>query len=400
MSLKSRFNEMFGTIDNPKYNSIKVKSLVSTSIERVSNRYHHNEAIKYIDISSIDRNSRRIVSITNYLVQEAPSRAQQCVQYGDVLISNVRPNLNTTCIVDYKDHNLVCSTGFTVLRCVHCTPAYLLTAISSNDFVDNLMSLASGSSYPAVTTKDVLNQDIPDAPVELQNQFSTFVEQIYKSKLVLRKLISKYDELIKSRFVELLKLPHFETTLGKVCKITDGSHYSPKNEPGGTIPMLSVKDVRLRGFDYSGCKFISNEEYSSLKKSGCKPLLGDVLIAKDGATAFKKGFVLKEEIEQAVLSSIAIIRPDQSVVNSEYLKTYLLSDYIYKDVTKNHISGTAITRVVLKELKNISIKLPSIDDQNQFAAFVEQVDKSKYPAVPSRFKLSRCVDFRPFSGSV
>ena len=71
--------------------------------------------------------------------------------------------------------------------------------------------------------------------------------------------------------------------LNQLCtKITDGSHYSPKGIDIG-IPMLSVKDMKDNGFSYSDCKYISNEDYIDLIKSDCKPLLNDVLIAKDGS---------------------------------------------------------------------------------------------------------------------
>ena len=167
-------------------------------------------------------------------------------------------------------------------------------------------------------------------------------------------------------------------SLSEVCEITDGSHYSPKEMPDGMFPMLSVKDMTDSGFDYSNAKLIDQQTYGDLVKSGCQPKSGDVLIAKDGATAFQKGFVLNNSKPQVLLSSIAIIRPNRAILNSTFLLYYLFSDEVRKDVLRKRISGSAITRIVLKDFKSINVKMPPIELQNQFADFVRQVDKSKY----------------------
>ena len=182
--VKSRFIEMFGTDVNPKYGHIKVGEVISKKIRKVSKQFSTDSIIQYIDIASIDKDSKRILSTTEYIVNEAPSRAQQCVEEGDILLSNVRPNLKTISIVHLPGSNLVCSTGFSVLRCELYLPEYFLMAISSDSFTEHLMSKATGSSYPAITTKDVMNQTIPAAPLELQKKFSDFVRQVDKSKFM------------------------------------------------------------------------------------------------------------------------------------------------------------------------------------------------------------------------
>ena len=196
--VKSRFIEMFGTDVNPKYGHIKVGEVVSKKIGRVSKQFSTDSIIQYIDIASIDKDSKRILSTTEYVVSEAPSRAQQCVEEGDILLSNVRPNLRTISIVHLSGSNLVCSTGFSVLRCELYLPEYFLMAISSDSFTEHLMSKATGSSYPAVTTKDVMNQTIPAAPLELQKKFSDFVRQVDKSKFEVVQSLLKLKDSMKS----------------------------------------------------------------------------------------------------------------------------------------------------------------------------------------------------------
>ena len=180
--VKSRFIEEFGTFNNPKHGMVHISELVSKKIEKVSKSYDSEDIIQYIDISSIIKDSRSIGNMSEYIVREAPSRAQQCVKMGDILLSNVRPNLKTIAIVDSDENNLVCSSGFSVLRCEKCEPEYLITAIIDDIFTNKLIKKATGSSYPAVTTKDVLEEEVPYGPEEVQKAFATFVKQVNKSK--------------------------------------------------------------------------------------------------------------------------------------------------------------------------------------------------------------------------
>lgn len=70
--------------------------------------------------------------------------------------------------------------------------------------------------------------------------------------------------------------------LEDVClRITDGSHWSPTTVNEG-YPMASVKDMNEWGFEISQCRKIAKEDYEELIRNDCKPLKGDVLIAKDG----------------------------------------------------------------------------------------------------------------------
>lgn len=157
--------------------------------------------------------------------------------------------------------------------------------------------------------------------------------------------------------------------------ITDGSHFSPQGQEDG-YPMLSVKDMRNDGFHYESCKRVSEEDYQILKKQGCIPQKNDVLISKDGSY-FYYGFVLPEYKEQAILSSIAMLRPDIDQVNPYFLCNYMLSERIVGLVSENYVTGAALKRVILKGIKQIPVMLPPIELQNEFESFVKQVDKSK-----------------------
>lgn len=161
--------------------------------------------------------------------------------------------------------------------------------------------------------------------------------------------------------------------LKDVCSvITDGSHYSPKSIANG-FPMLSVKDMRSNGFDYSNCNHISQEDFDLLKKSGCVPQKNDVLIAKDGSY-LKEIFVVEETKDEAILSSIGILRPILSKIDPYFLKYYLSTDFIKEQVGRKYVSGSALPRIILKNFKDIDIPCLPLETQKSISKILKNID--------------------------
>ena len=165
-----------------------------------------------------------------------------------------------------------------------------------------------------------------------------------------------------------------KTTLDDVCiKITDGAHKSPKSVESGR-PMGSVKDLEFYGLNLETARHISEEDYFDLVKQGCKPELGDVLIAKDGNSALDTVCAFEKDDEVVLLSSVAILRPNPEKINSRFLKYYFLSVRTIEYLKRNFISGAAIPRVVLRDFKKAEIQLPLLSEQKAITHFLGSLD--------------------------
>ena len=193
--VKSRFIEMF---DCPCYPQVTIGELVTAKVPSVKKAFAPTDVIKYIDISSIDNIRNVMTGYTEYVLQEAPSRAQQHIQKGDIVISTVRPNLKNVAITTYEDENLVASSGFCVLRATKCLPSYLMAIVCSEKFTESMVKLVTGANYPAIKDSDVLNYVVAFPPIEVQDEFAAFVEQIDKSKFEIQKSLEQLEILKKS----------------------------------------------------------------------------------------------------------------------------------------------------------------------------------------------------------
>lgn len=109
----------------------------------------------YVDISSIDRETKKITEAKALTLLQAPSRAKQLLRTGDVLVSMTRPNLNAVALVPEQLDGAIGSTGFHVLRSPWLRPEFLLRLVQSQRFVDEMSVLVQGALYPAVRPKDI-----------------------------------------------------------------------------------------------------------------------------------------------------------------------------------------------------------------------------------------------------
>ena len=108
--------------------------------------------INYIDISAVKEG--RILEKKRILSQEAPGRARRKAQTGDVIWSNVRPNLKSYALVVEPEPNDVFSTGFTILTPKRIPYSFLYCLVSTDEFVSYLDNMVTGSTYPAVRPCD------------------------------------------------------------------------------------------------------------------------------------------------------------------------------------------------------------------------------------------------------
>jgi len=111
------------------------------------------EFVAYLDISAVGTNSFEEPARMKH--QDAPGRARRLVRDGDIIWSSVRPGNKTYCLILDPPENLVASTGFAVISPKPGTPfSYLSKAVTTQEFIDQMVAVAKGSAYPATSFDD------------------------------------------------------------------------------------------------------------------------------------------------------------------------------------------------------------------------------------------------------
>lgn len=135
---------------------------------------------KYIDVSSINNEFFRIENYTYYLGKDAPHRARKKIFTNDIIFATVRPYLKRIAIVDEQFNGEICSTAFCVIRVKKhfVDHRFVFYYLINDKFVNSVSEHQRGSSYPAITDKDVLNGFIPLPPLPEQQAIADILQAI------------------------------------------------------------------------------------------------------------------------------------------------------------------------------------------------------------------------------
>jgi len=335
-----------------------------------------DKLIDYIDIASVDNENKKVTGFQTMSFGEAPSRARKAVKKGSILVSTVRPNLNAVAILEDDTPNVsVASTGFCILNCKdNVDNRFVFNFCKSKAFIEDMVSQATGASYPAVSDNIVRSALVPNYPYEEQCHISEILDRV-SSAIEKRKVeLAILDDLIKARFVEMFanwKKKYLAEPLGEYLQdITYGfTNPMPDAEEGPW--KITAKDVVNGIVNLDTARKTLQESYDKLTEKS-KPQLGDVLLTKDGTL----GRTAVVEIEgMCVNQSVAVLRINEKIL-PKYLSILLQMPKYQRDMIADAGGGT-IKHIYITKVVKMPIVVPSIEEQNTFLDFVNQVDKSK-----------------------
>ena len=257
---------------------------------------------------------------------------------------------------------------------------YLFYSMQAYDFT----KVISGTAQPQITRVGLEKVEFALPSLDVQREIVSILDKIdtliEKRRLQLKKL----DDLIKARFVEMFgdpvsnpyKLP--TVLLGELSElITKGASpswqgFNYTDDPSQTL-FLTSENVKNGYIDLSSPKYIEDKFNTKQKRSIVHK--GDFLINIVGASigrAAQFNLNCKANMNQAA----ALVRINDNRIRDKYLLTYLNSDkaQLMYDSMK---SDTGRANLSLKDISELSILLPSIEEQLIFEKVVAQIDKSK-----------------------
>lgn len=258
---------------------------------------------------------------------------------------------------------------------------YFMYYLKSHHFKEQLFRQITGSAQLNYGPSHLGKMIMPLIDLANQDEIINYLDRINHIINARQQQLQKLDELVKARFIELFGSPVSnpfsweKKTLKDICiKLNDGTHFSPESFKTGEYKYVTAKNIRLSGFDFSNITYVPEEVHRPIFER-CNPELGDVLYIKDGATT---GIAMVNTLEEefTLLSSVALLKQDRSIINGYFLAALLNNEDMYLDI-RNNMGGAAITRLTIAKLNVIKVIVPPIAIQEQFAKFVKQTDKSK-----------------------
>lgn len=136
------------------------------------------EKFKYIDLESVV--GTRINKIREEYKETAPSRAQRLAEKGDIFYQTVRPYQKNNYLFKLDDVDYVFSSGYAQLRPkrTSCDSDFLLTLLQDNKFLSKVLDRCTGTSYPAINAKDLVEISIVIPKVEEQQAIGSYFSNL------------------------------------------------------------------------------------------------------------------------------------------------------------------------------------------------------------------------------
>ena len=241
-------------------------------------------------------------------------------------------------------------------------------------------SLITGTTRKKLTQSAMRKICIPLRSLSEQIQIVCLLKKVEQTINECEQLQKDLDILVKSQFIELFgdleanPKGWKKTTFDEVSvKITDGEHATVPRVNTGYI-FLNARNVLKSGvINLTGVTFISEDNHNRIYKR-CNPEAGDILLTTTGTIG--NVAIVPDMDAFSMDRGITLIKQDRSIINGTFFSVAMQMDSLQMHM-RNGIHASAIGHLFMNKVKALPIFVPHLALQNEFAAFVEQVDKSK-----------------------
>ena len=152
--------------------------------------------------------------------------------------------------------------------------------------------------------------------------------------------------------------------------ISDGDHLPPPKSDSG-VPFVTIANIDATNhIDFGNTMFVPYEYYNNLNDIR-KAKFNDILYSVVGS--FGKPVLIKENKPFAFQRHIAILRPNNGIVDSRFLYYVMLSRDFYMQADTVAI-GAAQRTISLTALRNMEVELPSMEIQHRIATILSRYD--------------------------
>lgn len=194
--IKARFVELFGDL---KINSKDWKIVEFNKCASIDTHMVHDfagyEDYPHIGIDSIEKGTGRLFGYRT-IAEDGVISGKYMFTSRHIIYSKIRPNLNKVALPEFD--GLCSADAYPILvKEGICNREYLGYTLKSKYFLEYILAFSNRTNLPKVNKSQVEGFRLPLPPIELQNQFAGFVNQVNKSKLVIKNLLQIYKHQIQ-----------------------------------------------------------------------------------------------------------------------------------------------------------------------------------------------------------
>ena len=330
-----------------------------TRIETISNRFVDRNKMGYAGIHEIGRYS-------DYILED-----------GDILMSHINSETHLGKVALYEEipgetiihgMNLLClRPNRSILNC-----RYAFYSLMSDGFLRQIPRIMKKSVNQASFTVTALKElQIHVPPMEQQLQIVSVMDRIQSLLLQRQKQAAVIDQLVKSRFIELFGEPLSNQKGWQTMSIVEAAPI--KSQRGNLADEVWLLNLDAVEAQTGTVLFKHRVQSGEINASTVYFTAESVLYSK--LRPYLNKVVMPDE-DGVATSEMIPMCPLADRLNRAYLCYWLRSDAFVRHISEK-VAGAKMPRVSMDYFRSLAIEMPPLELQEQFAAFVEQTDKSK-----------------------
>ena len=250
-----------------------------------------------------------------------------------------------------------------------CSKQFLYYALQSK--VDSLIAQGTGSTFKAISKKVLEATCIPAYSTIEQEQIAETIGRVDNAIAARRNQLLLLDQLVKSRFIELFGEPLSNQKGWQTMSIVEAAPI--KSQRGNLADEVWLLNLDAVEAQTGTVLFKHRVQSGEINASTVYFTAESVLYSK--LRPYLNKVVMPDE-DGVATSEMIPMCPLADRLNRAYLCYWLRSDAFVRHISEK-VAGAKMPRVSMDYFRSLAIEMPPLELQEQFAAFVEQTDKSK-----------------------
>ena len=241
----------------------------------------------------------------------------------------------------------------------------------------DVSNIVNGATRQKLTQADMREIDIPLLPLNEQKAIVNELNGVFYVIALRKQQLAKLDELVKSRFIEMFGDPVYNPhglptkALSELGSLDRGrSKHRPRNDPkllGGQYPLIQTGEISNAGLyitEYQNTYSEFGLKQSKMWDAGTLCITIAANIAQTAILTFDACFP----------DSVVGFIPTNEI-NAIYMHYWF---GFFQKILDEQAPQVAQKNINLKILSELQVTIPSKEEQQEFVAFVKQIDKSKF----------------------
>ncbi len=361
-----RFPEFEGNWEKRKLGEI---SMINPTAKKLPEKFI------YIDLESVTNGE--LIKEEVILKNEAPSRAQRVLEQDEILFQMVRPYQKNNLYFDKKG-DYVASTGYAQIKTKQ-NSRFIYQYLHLQKFVDEVIERCTGTSYPAINSKDLAKIYIRYPSFPEQQKIASFftaidqkISRLKRKKILLDKYKTGVMQKIFSQEIRFRndngqKFPKWEKKrLGSILK--ERNIQVPKSDEYPLMAFVAYKGVSHKGERYNR-EFLVND---GVNKKYKQTEYGDFIYSSNN---LETGSIGLNIFGSASISPVYSIFQIGESCNPQFLSCYLVRKIFINKMT-SYRQGVVYGQWRIHESDFLKIEemIPCIEEQTKIANFLSAID--------------------------